>query len=284
MWQVLRARWPTLLAGGLVVYGPLGLIEVLDDSLQELFNEVEDSELDSGLLVAVIAAAIGHSAAALFGEVLYAGLVAGVVIDHRRGGQGRSLRELIVALPFWRLAAVDVLYVLVVAVGLLVLIVPGLLFLAWFALVAPVVKLEGLGVRAAFGRSRELVRQRTWLVFWLVFPVLVLSDAATGAARSLSAATLGDGIAGEWTGAVIAELATGPVYALVVVILFLELRDYFNSAQTASAQSRRRTAEAPGGPREVESPTDGERPSHGVRACPDTPRRLNRRARYECFP
>ncbi len=236
MWRVLRARWPTLLAGGLVVYGPLALIEVLDDSLQELFNEVEDSELDAGLLAAAIVAAVGHSAAALFGEVLYAGLVAGVVVDERHHqGRRRSLRELIAALPFWRLAAVDLLYVLIVALGLLALIVPGLLFLAWFALVAPVVKLEGLGVRAAFGRSRELVRQRTWLVFWLVFPVLVLSDAATGAARSLSAATLGEGIAGEWTGAVIAELATGPVYALVVVILFLELRDYFNSAQTASA-------------------------------------------------
>ncbi len=234
MWRLLRARWPLLLAAGLVVYVPVALIEVFDDSIQELINEAEEERLDTGLVVAALGAALGHSVAALFGEVIYAGLVATIVVDHRAGTR-HTLGETIAALPFWRLAAVDVLYVLVIAIGLVALIVPGLVFLAWFALVAPAVKLERLGIVGSFRRSRELVRGHTGLVFCLIFPIILISDAVTGAAQSLAAAVLGEGFVGEWAGAVVGELATGPIYALVVIVLFLELRDYRNSAQTASA-------------------------------------------------
>ena len=44
-----------------------------------------------------------------------------------------------------------------IAVGLVLLIVPGLILLTWWCLIVPVIVLEGRQVGEAFTRSRELV-------------------------------------------------------------------------------------------------------------------------------
>ena len=150
-----RAHWRTLLVVGLLVFVPLGLIELLDHRLQEPLADDELDQLDPGLLAAIFAGVIGHATAALLGEVVYAGIVAAAVTA---GTARPPLRELLRHLPFWRLVCVDLLWVVVVVVGFLALVVPGLIFITWFALVAPAVEIEGRGVTDAFRRSRELVR------------------------------------------------------------------------------------------------------------------------------
>lgn len=230
-----RAHWPTLLGAGLIVFGPLGVIEVLDHHLQEPLADAH-GPIDAGTVLAGAGAAVGQAVAALLGEVIYAGIVAAAVIS-RRGGETHSLRRLLRELPLGRLVLVDLIWVAVVAVGLIALVIPGFVFIAWFALVAPAVEVEGLGAIDAFRRSRELVRSRFWLVFWLIVPILFLEDVLAGLAQSISFWGLGDGFAGDWFGAVLANLLTSPPYALVAVILFLGLRrpdDHPSSAQTAS--------------------------------------------------
>src|SRR6266516_1942316 len=56
-----------------------------------------------------------------------------------------------------------------IAVGFVLLIVPGLILLTWWCLIVPVVVLEGKRVGEAFTRSRELVRGQGWTVFGIVF-------------------------------------------------------------------------------------------------------------------
>ncbi len=61
-----------------------------------------------------------------------------------------------------------------IALGIVLLIVPGLVLLTWWALISPVIVLERKGVGEAFGRSRELVRGNGWTVFG----VMVITDVA----------------------------------------------------------------------------------------------------------
>jgi hypothetical protein len=59
---------------------------------------------------------------------------------------------------FWPLVAVSILLGIGVGIGFVLPIIPGLMLLVIWSVVAPVTVLERVGVLAAFGRSGELVR------------------------------------------------------------------------------------------------------------------------------
>jgi hypothetical protein len=61
-----------------------------------------------------------------------------------------------------------------VALGLVLLIVPGLVLLTWWSMVVPVIVLEGRSAGEAFGRSRELVRGYGWNVFGVIIITLLI--------------------------------------------------------------------------------------------------------------
>jgi len=75
------------------------------------------------------------------------------------------------ALP---LIGVSLLFFLGFAVGLVLLIVPGIIFAITCAVVAPVVVEERVGVIEAFGRASVLTRGARWKIFGLALLVLVL--------------------------------------------------------------------------------------------------------------
>jgi len=221
MWAIGRARWPVLMLAAVVIFVPVGLLEAIDHELEEALTDPDGLEL--GDLIEIVAAAFVLGAGVLLGDVLYAGVVAAVVIAVRTQHEG-SLRELLEGLPVLRLIAVDLLLGLVVVIGFLLLIVPGIVFITWFALVAPVVKVEHPPIRAAFRRSRELVRGHFWLVFAFVIPIVIVAEALSGLAQSGMVELLGEGFVGDWAGAALADLLTAPLYALAVVVLYFELR------------------------------------------------------------
>ncbi len=230
MGAIFRDHRRTLLLAAVVIFVPIGFLEALDDELQK---PLEDPEVGDPVdLVAIGGAALVHAAGALLGEVIYTGVVAAVVtnVRHRRE---RPLAEALRRLPVWRLVAVDLLYAAVVVGGLLLLIVPGVVFLVWFALVAPAVEIEHLGVRAAFRRSREVVRGHFWLVFGLVIPILVVEDVLVSLASSGSIWAFGETFAGHWVSATLVNVIAAPLFALAVVVLFFELRQS-SKARTAS--------------------------------------------------
>jgi hypothetical protein len=218
-----RAQWPLLLGAGLLVFVPLGLIEVLDERLQEPLGELGEN-VDTGRIVAAVTGALGHAGASLVGEVLYAGVVAAAVLGLREG-QRHSLGEIARALPYRRLILADLLWVFAVAVGLVVLIVPGLIAMAWFALVGPVIEVERLRVIEGFRRSAALVRGHTVRVLALILPVLVAGDLLSDLIQSGSGRALGDGFLNDWLAATAADLLSSPIYALAAVGLYVELRD-----------------------------------------------------------
>jgi hypothetical protein len=101
---------------------------------------------------------------------------------------------------------------------LVVFVVPGVILFTWFVLAAPVVEIEGRGIRDAFARSRTLVRGNFWRVLGLLAPVLIVSDALGNLMVEGGPWLLGDGFFGDWVGAVLAEALTVPVFALAAVV------------------------------------------------------------------
>jgi hypothetical protein len=100
------------------------------------------------------------------------------------------------------------------------LIVPGLILLTFWSVVAPVTVIERPGVFAAFGRSRELVRGSGWPVFATVVLVFLLVIAASIAAALLGL-VLGD--AGRAVLGWIFDALTQPVAALTASVLYFTL-------------------------------------------------------------
>jgi len=156
-------------------------------------------------------------------SILYQGMVVKLVQDVQDGRRDNSIGDLVrgVEPVFWPLVAVSILFGLGVGIGFILLIVPGLVLLVIWSVVAPVTVLERPGVFHAFGRSRELVRGNGWNVFGVIvlvfLAVAVVSVAAGIAADSLG--SVGRSLV-QW--AVNAALA--PVTALSASVLYFALR------------------------------------------------------------
>ena len=76
-----------------------------------------------------------------------------------------------------RSALASILAGIAITVGLILVIVPGLYLITIWAVIVPVIVIEGSGALASFGRSYQLVRGRGWHVFGtlvLVFVILLV--------------------------------------------------------------------------------------------------------------
>jgi hypothetical protein len=220
-WRTLRTyaeRIRPLLLIGVVVFVPLGLLEAAVGRIGTV-----DTAYDSG---PVIAAAVGvvlvQIVFGLLGEVFYSGAVA-ILIAGYRDETAIPLRRIASNLNYRRLVAADILYTAAVGAGLILLLVPGVLVFTWFALTAPLIELERLGLRAAFARSRQLVRGRFWGVLAVLGPITLASDALDDAILALGHTALGDSLAAEWLADSVANIALSPFYAIPAVLITIEL-------------------------------------------------------------
>ncbi len=110
-----------------------------------------------------------------------------------------------------------------IAIGLLLLIVPGLFLMTIWAVIAPVIVLEKQAPFGAFGRSRELVRGRGWTVFGIVVITGLLTGIASGllqAAFSFLPRFLEIRVGGT-----IAQAIVAPFGAIALAITYFRLRD-----------------------------------------------------------
>lgn len=213
-----RENAAVLLIMAVAVFVPIAVLEAATHSLTEI-------ETDDGLAIAATLGALVVIAATItLGDIFFTGIVAAIV-GARRAGIGHELAEVTRSLRYGRLLGVDILFALALAVGFLLLIVPGVLAFGWFALAAPVVEIEDRRVLDSFRRSRRLVRGNFWRVMALLAPVILLGD---GLGSFLSASgpwLLGDGFAGDVLGSFLAELVAVPLFALIAVVMTHHLID-----------------------------------------------------------
>lgn len=217
IWRTYFAWAGTLLPLACFVFVPLGLIHAIP-----VHVDATDLDLDSGLLVAgAFLAVLLLVATGLIGEVFYAGAVA-IALTHPHGGEPPGLREVARSIRYGRLIAVDLIFAVAVAAASLAFVVPGILVFVFLGLAAPVVEIERRGVRDALARSYRLVRGHFWLVFAVLVPIEVFSDAVTGAATHLHLA-LGDSLIAEWLTDTATNILLTPFYAVAAVLLTTDL-------------------------------------------------------------
>lgn len=207
-----------LLPLAVLIFVPLGLLEAISVNA-----DLHSRDFGSGLLVfGVLLAAIAIVGTSLFGEIFYSGAIA-VMLTHDGDGEPPSLRQISRHLAYGRLLAVDAIFALLVIVGLLLFVIPGVALYVWFGLAGVVVEIERCGVRAAFARSRRLVRGRFWLVLAVIAPIEIGSEAIGSLATGLAEHLLGHTFWAEWLSASLANIVVTPFFALALVLLTVGL-------------------------------------------------------------
>jgi hypothetical protein len=147
------------------------------------------------------------------------------------GGQlsvAHSLRQ--AAKRFWSLVVAGILVGLIVALGSIALIVPGIIFLTWYAYTVPAIMLENKGALAGMSASKMFGRDKKWSTFILgvvVFIVIiVIAIIQSAVARS-----------SPISGAVISSLLSFPVDAWISVIITYAYLTYGPSSVPASSST-----------------------------------------------
>jgi len=121
-----------------------------------------------------------------------------------------SLRQ--AAGRFWTLLAAGILVGLVVFLGFIALIVPGIIFATWYAYTVPAIMLENKGATQGMSASRAFGRDKKLSTFILFLVIGVIYAVATGVQDVLV-------LASPLLGHVVYSLLLVPVDAWIAVIL-----------------------------------------------------------------
>jgi hypothetical protein len=175
--SVYRRHWRFLIPAAIVILLPQAIVDGFLDGLEiDGVHSVGDVVT---LAVIPLTVAVG-----LFGEALYAGLAAATVVEWRAGHSIPRLGVLIASLPMGRLIADDLILAFGTALGLLLIVIPAVVFLTYFGIAPAVLKLEHLGIRESFRRSFELVRSQFWRVAAIIVTLTILTELAMQAVTS----------------------------------------------------------------------------------------------------
>lgn len=218
IWRTYWGWMPSLLIFAALVFVPLGLLDAL--SLQV---DVESLDLTSGIEIAALMLAVGAvTMTGLLGEIFFSGAIA-ISLTHPHGERPPRPREIAGRIKYGRLIVVDVAFVAIVAGGLLLGLVPGVLAFVFLGLAGPVVEIEERSALGALRRSFELVRGSFWLVLWVMLPIEVAGDAIGGGLAGLVHHELGDTFLATWLAEAISNAFLSPVFAVAAVLLTVEL-------------------------------------------------------------
>lgn len=171
----------------------------------------------SGVILALLASLVQ-----LVGHLLYVGFVVKLVEDVRDGRRDEDIGDLFSSatpaiLP---LIGFSILAGIGVAIGLVLIIIPGLVLLTFWSVGVPAIVAERAGVFDAFGRSWNLVRGNAWSAFG-VLVIVTLIWVAVGVVLVATANPIGDGAI--LVANVVAGALTAPIFALAVSVMFFDL-------------------------------------------------------------
>jgi hypothetical protein len=197
-WELYKAHWRHFFSIAFIVFAVLAVVGIL---LTALLGWL-------GLLVSALIS--------LAGTFWLQGALIQAVSDVRDGRADLSVSETF-SQVYSRLGTIIVaglLLGLAIAIGLLLLIVPGLYLMTIWIAVIPAIVLENRGIGESFGRSRELVRGYGWNVFGIiVLTILILLG--VGIAIGLILSPLA-----EWLASLIQQIVANTIVTPFVVAVW----------------------------------------------------------------
>jgi hypothetical protein len=190
-----------------------------------------DHLLDQADVTTALAGALSTSTLSLLGAVFLSGFLCRLVstTEHGKTGHGKTehgktgqaadgsrIRDVLRSLPWGSLILADLLATLIIVVGLVALIIPGLIAITLLAVVGPVIELEHQHAVAGLRRSAHLVRPYFWRVAaFATLPLLLANGIAaflpdpSGTAdvvTTLVVRSVGEGILESVVGLLLVEL------------------------------------------------------------------------------
>ena len=171
--------------------------------------------------LALVGAAIG-----VIATFWFQGMIVEAVRDIRDGKRDFTVGELLravvpVILPLF---LAGLLAGLAIMFGFILLIVPGLILLTLFAVVAPAVVIERRSPVKALSRSRELVRGNGWRVFGVIV-VAFLLQAIVGQILGAIIRAIDDGVVGIALATLLSNALIAPVTGIAAALLYFALRE-----------------------------------------------------------
>ncbi|MDX6648892.1 MAG: hypothetical protein QOJ97_843 [Solirubrobacteraceae bacterium] len=206
VFQYYREQAAILLPAALIVFVPVTLIA----------GGIRSAA--SGIL-----AVLASQAIQLVGNAWFQATTVEAVRDIQDGRRDLNLGQLF-ASAFQVIGPVIVVGVLMglgIALGFVLLLVPGLILLTIWSVAIPVTVLERPGIMEAFGRSRQLVKGNGWNVFGVLLVLFLIQFVAT---LVLVGIFVGIGsFIGAFIGSLIATVLFAPLSAIAATVLYLEL-------------------------------------------------------------
>lgn len=222
-WELYKEHWRTFVPLALIVYLILGLVTLV---LAWLLGWV-------GVLLGALVNIVG-----IF---WLQGALVEAVRDVRDGRRDLSVGETFrrVQPRLTSIIPAGLIAGIAIAIGLILLIAPGLFLLTIWCLIVPAIVLEGKSAGESFGRSRELVRGNGWNVFGVIVLTFVLLLGVSIALR-LILTPLDDWLA-SLVQQVVANTLVAPFAIIVWTLSYYRLRALEGSAQARAAPGELQT-------------------------------------------
>jgi hypothetical protein len=216
---VLREAWRLyviLFWRSLLIAAPIFVVLVLPGAAFDSLDDTSWTVLSASVLVLLFTS---------YGDFLVEGLLAEDVRDVYEERPTPALGELARRMRprLLPLAVATLVYSVCFAVGMVLLVVPGLIVLTRWSVIVPVIVIEGRGMRESFRRSSRLVKGSGWTVLGVLAVVLVVSGLLE---------TLFDNLLfslpeffGSWLGHFLVSALTAPFAAHALAVIYYRLVD-----------------------------------------------------------
>lgn len=174
-----------------------------------------------GFLLGLLSGALS-----LIATFWYQGMVVEATRDILDGRRDQTIGSLFSsAAPFIApLIAVGILAGIGIAIGFVLLIIPGLFLLTIWAVIVPVIVVERAGVFDSFGRSHQLVRGSGWQVFGVIVVIFLVTFIVRAIIGAIIGGISDDSFAGYAVTDLIVNVLLVPLSALAASVMYFELR------------------------------------------------------------
>lgn len=206
-----RFFWRTL-----AISAALFLVLTIPAAIVDVQHDTTWTIILASLLVTIFTA---------YGDFLVEGAITVDAQHHEEVGEPPSLRQLLRKTKPHALTLVGatLIYSVAIALGLFLLVIPGLIVLVRWSVIVPVIVIEGRNVRESFRRSNELVRGHSWTVLWTLLIIFLISAfVQTGFDNLLYA--LPEFVA-SWLGHFFVSVITAPYVAHALAVIYFRLVD-----------------------------------------------------------